>query len=127
LGACAVEPEPTGYAGLSCGLLEIDSVLFFGRNDMRPGARTSLRAAWQAAYDRYRAATKARAKGRFAAELRAMNRLAKRLRHLAKLVARFGHRGTVPASVADSIRTALGSAQRSTADLQASLASPPAP
>jgi hypothetical protein len=126
-GVCGFDPEPTGYDGLSCGLLEIDSILVRHRADMRPGARTRLRAAWQAAYARYGAANKARTKGRLAVELRAMNRLAKSLRRLAKLVGRFEHRGTVRASVVGSLRAAVGSAQRSTAGLQASLAAPPSP
>jgi hypothetical protein len=123
-GVCALDPEPTGYDGLSCGLLEIDSILVRHRSEMRHAARTRLRSAWQIAYVRFEAANRARTKGKLAAELRAMNRVAKSLRRLAKLVGRFEDRGAVQQGVLRSLRDAVGSAQRSTAGLQASLATP---
>jgi hypothetical protein len=126
-GVCTEDVEPHGYAGISCGLLEIDTILSRQRRDMRPGARTKLRTAWRQAYARFRAASKARASGKLAVELRAANRLAKSLRRLETLVRRFEDRGRVRPNVVHSLRSALGSAQRSTAGVQASLASPSAP
>jgi len=121
-GACVDAPGPEGYQGLSCDFAEIDAVLLQGRADMQPGARTRLRAAWKAAFAPFRAATRARARGRGVAELRAMNRLAKRLARLDALLARFERRSAVKPALAAAVRAALGDARRSTAGIQASLA-----